>query len=220
MRTTILHCRDWDTAAIHLTIRTARLRKLRLLWPSGAITPTPIFSSWTSQLGLALNATRILLGGAQTCGDPPKAQCDAEATADLEYSTAMANSFGAASATAAVYEYEGLNGDSMEDVLNQILTDHKVRVINMSWGIAENELSSSELTSFHAVFRALVGAGITPVAASGDGGATSGCGASVTVSYPASDPYVVAVGGTSLDTSSNGYSGETAWQGNSTPGIV
>ena len=173
--------------------------------------------TWVSQYGLALHATRILLDGAVRCGAPPKPQCDAEATVDLEYTTAMANSFRTPGTTAAVYEYEGANGNSMPDVLNHILSDLKVRVVNMSWGIGEDQLSHTELNSWNTLLKSMVTQGFTLVAASGDGGSTADC-ASVTTLFPASDPYVVAVGGTSLNTSSGGFLGETAWQGNTAPG--
>ena len=173
--------------------------------------------TWVSQYGLALHATRILLDGAIQCGAPPKPECDAEATVDLEYTTAMANSFRTPGTTAAVFEYEGHDGNSMPDVLNHILSDLKVRVVNMSWGIGEDELSHAELNTWNTLLKSMVTQGFTLVAASGDGGSTSDC-ASLTTLFPASDPYVVAVGGTSLNTSAGGFFSENAWQGNTAPG--
>jgi subtilase family serine protease len=99
---------------------------------------------WVNQFGLALNATRVLVDGAHQCSAD---NCDFEATADLEYSTAMANSFGSAGTTAAVYVYEGPNGNAMEDVLNRIMNDGHVRVVNMSWGGAERYFLDGEIDS-------------------------------------------------------------------------
>jgi kumamolisin len=50
----------------------------------------------------------------------------------------------------------------------------------------------------HGIFNWMVGQGMTLVAASGDQGATAGCGAAVAVQYPASDPNIVGAGGTTL----------------------
>jgi subtilase family serine protease len=66
-----------------------------------------------------------------------------------------------------------------------------------------------------AIFSGMVGQGWTLVAASGDEGATATwCEAQVGVFFPASDPYVVAAGGTTLRLDSySDYIGETGWTG-------
>ncbi len=67
----------------------------------------------------------------------------------------------------------------------------------------------------HKVFQAAAAKGITVFAASGDYGDRP-CQSRHTVGtvYPAADPYVTAVGGTSLSlTASDTYAGETAWSG-------
>jgi len=57
----------------------------------------------------------------------------------------------------------------------------------------------------------MLGQGWSLIAASGDGGATADCGDHLSVSYPASDPDVTAVGGSSLSKNQSQYLGETAW---------
>jgi hypothetical protein len=71
----------------------------------------------------------------------------------------------------------------------------------------------------HAIFNAMVGQGWTLLAASGDQGATTGCVAADHVNYPASDPDVTAVGGTSLSFYTDDiFQSETGWQGGTDPG--
>ena len=169
------------------------------------------FLSWQgNQLSgnLAQNVQRYFVDGTPTC-------CSPETTLDVEYSTAMANSFGTAANTAAIHVYEGVNYQmsTLLDVVNRISTDGFARVLNMSWGLAENyEIDAPTMDSYHAVFNQMVGQGWSLVAASGDHGAATDC-AHVSVSYPASDPDVTAAGGTELYAGSWGYNFEHGWSG-------
>ncbi|MGC2111390.1 MAG: S53 family peptidase, partial [Candidatus Korobacteraceae bacterium] len=158
---------------------------------------------------LAHNVFRFFVHGTPRC-------CEPETTLDVEWATAMSNSFGSSASTAAVLVYEGTNGNNstMLDVLNRVLTDNYARVLSMSWGGAENyEVPASDMESYHAVFNQLSGEGWTIVAASGDGGATSDCADHLSVFYPESDPDVTSVGGTTLYTDVGNYSSEAAWGG-------
>jgi subtilase family serine protease len=84
-------------------------------------------------------------------------------------------------------------------------------VISMSWGAAENSASCSTWTGETSVFEKAASAGAILLAASGDDGGKDGT-SSATVNYPAADPYVVGVGGTTLSvTSAGAYSSETVW---------
>ena len=65
----------------------------------------------------------------------------------------------------------------------------------------------------HAIFNSMIGQGWTLMTASGDRGATDDC-AHESVSYPASDPDVVGVGGTLLTLFSDStYDREVGWTG-------
>lgn len=93
-----------------------------------------------------------------------------------------------------------------------------IQVVSTSWGTCEDlmaEAYPSALRSAHAAIGRTVSAGATVFAASGDDGSQD-CPAffsdSDDVDYPASDPAVVAVGGTTLRHSSKGWS-ESAWDG-------
>lgn len=167
--------------------------------------------NFASTFGLAYNTQTIYVDGQGGC-------CHAEPTLDVEWSTAMANSFGSAGNTAKVYVYEAVGPyyGVLLSMVEQALTDGYARVLSMSWGAAESYgISDYYMNSLHNVFNQMVGQGWSLVAASGDGGATTGCYPRLYVSYPASDPDVTAVGGTSLSTGQNYYGGETGWSGGS-----
>ncbi|MFI5117315.1 MAG: protease pro-enzyme activation domain-containing protein [Terriglobales bacterium] len=162
--------------------------------------------------GMVSNVQRYFVDGTPPC-------CSPETTLDVEWSTAMANSFDTPADTAAIHVYEGVNGQfsTMLDVVNQALSDGHARVLNMSWGAAEvYRFPSDVMDSFHDIFNQMVGQGWTLVAASGDGGATTDCADHLSVSYPASDPDVTAAGGTTLEEGYfTGFISETGWTGGS-----
>jgi subtilase family serine protease len=86
-------------------------------------------------------------------------------------------------------------------------------VLSMSFGLSENQYpttGSLTIAATHQLFVTMISHGTTPFASSGDNGASSCCN----VSYPASDPLVVAVGGTTLNLDgSASYVSETTWSG-------
>jgi subtilase family serine protease len=85
--------------------------------------------------------------------------------------------------------------------------------VSMSFGLSESlypTTGSFTIAAFHQLFVTITSHGTTPVASSGDTGASSCCN----VQYPSSDPLVIAVGGTSLFLNPDAsYSSEAAWSG-------
>ena len=100
---------------------------------------------------------------------------------------------------------------NMALAINRAVTDNTARVVNMSIGGCENWAPTAAID---ALFELAVAQGQTFAVSSGDSGSVAyGC-SGTSVQYPATSPYVVAVGGTSLYTNGNGsYAGETAWDG-------
>ena len=88
-----------------------------------------------------------------------------------------------------------------------------VSVISMSFGLEEAswpKSGSATIAKYHALFQTAVNKSIALFAASGDNGAT----VANNIIYPASDPLVTAVGGTSLYMNSDAsYNSETTWSG-------
>ncbi|WP_236873207.1 protease pro-enzyme activation domain-containing protein [Burkholderia sp. MSMB0856] len=93
--------------------------------------------------------------------------------------------------------------------INRAVSDNTARVVNMSIGGCENWAPTA---SMDVLFEMAVAQGQTFSVSTGDSGSVAyGC-SGTSVQYPASSPYVVAVGGTSLYTNGNGsYGGEMAW---------
>lgn len=90
-------------------------------------------------------------------------------------------------------------------------------VISISASAGEHFFTRAEAAQVHAAMEQARNHQITVVASSGDLGAISDSGPPKQVSLPASDPLVLAVGGTILDASRprGSYLGEMAWNGGS-----
>ncbi|WP_410210162.1 protease pro-enzyme activation domain-containing protein [Aquirhabdus sp.] len=119
--------------------------------------------------------------------------------------------------SAVTKQSDGSYGPANDDILaamNKVVTDNKVKIVNMSFG--ESEGDESYRAAENTVFKQGVLQGITFSASAGDEGAyedSTGVPAKTTsVSLPATSPYVVSVGGTELTTvGTDAYSGETTW---------
>ncbi len=102
--------------------------------------------------------------------------------------------------------------DAISFVANSLPTE---TVLSMSFGLSESSYpttGSNSIAATHTLFVTITSHGTTPFASSGDSGSASCCN----VQYPASDPLVVAVGGTSLTLNSDAsYASETTWSGSS-----
>ncbi|VWC54593.1 peptidase S53 [Burkholderia lata] len=112
---------------------------------------------------------------------------------------------------------------------NKAVTDNVAKVINVSLGVCESSANStgSQATD-DTIFKQAVAQGQTFSVSAGDHGAyecASGTPSrsTYTVSEPATSPYVIAVGGTTLftNTSTNAYNSEIVWNDPSwQPGTV
>jgi hypothetical protein len=158
---------------------------------------------------LAYNVQEKYIDGTPAC-------CDGEGTMDMEWSTAMSNSFGGYQDTSKVYLYDGanFNDSTFTDIYNTMVSDNLARVFSTSWSCTEiYGCNSSEMSTRDSIFSEMAGQGWTLTAASGDRGAYDDC-SHLAVSFPASDPNVVGAGGTELSLSSGPiYDSETAWAG-------
>jgi hypothetical protein len=126
---------------------------------------------------------------------------DSEAALDIEMALSLAPNL------SAVIFYEG---STPLEILNQMASDNTARQLSCSYVFAPDP------ASFEPVFQEFAAQGQSFFASSGDGGAFSlpGCTGSCWNSlFPADDPYVTAVGGTVLATSTSGggWASETAW---------
>ena len=103
-----------------------------------------------------------------------------------------------------------MNTPDLMNAVNWARYQPGVSVVSMSWQSPE---SSADL-QWHSIFTTPPGhTGVTFIAAAGDYGAWNNPQQTqVGVSWPAADPNVLSVGGTTMYTTSNGtYLGESAW---------
>ena len=116
-------------------------------------------------------------------------------------------------ATIAVYFAPNTDAGFLDAVTTAIHdTTNKPSVISISWGGPESNWTSQAMTAMDDAFQAASTLGITVCIASGDHGSSDGVtdGADH-VDFPASSPFALACGGTSLRATANAISGEVVW---------
>jgi PKD repeat protein len=149
---------------------------------------------------------------------------DVEDALDVEWSHA------AAPGAAIEMVFSPNAGAGLYFAIDWVVAHHAADILSMSWGEPEvgvydpatmpcssacNASTDGSFDILGPVLELAAAEGMTAFAASGDCGAADGT-TGVSVSYPASDPYVTGVGATALTTQPNGtYVSETAWNGNS-----
>jgi kumamolisin len=106
------------------------------------------------------------------------------------------------------------------DTYNKIASDNSAKEISTSWGLSETQSTISVLNAENNAFQQMAAQGQSIYAASGDSGAYDD-GQTLSVDDPASQPYMVGVGGTTLSvadpsTDNESWSGETTWNSGST----
>jgi subtilase family serine protease len=146
----------------------------------------------------------------------------AETSLDVQWAHAMAPAAGIVLMTSPVSETQGVQGMPEFLKLEEYALDHHLgTIISQSWGTTENTLFTHDgrkvLADFENFYQRAASEGVTVLASAGDSGtANPDVNGKIypfpTVGYPASSPWVTAVGGTSLYADTNGnYQSETAW---------
>jgi len=104
------------------------------------------------------------------------------------------------------------NSDAGEAALfTAILDDNRAQVINYSWGTCESQVASDHQAAMDALYARAAAQGVTILVASGDSGADGCRDGTVVADWPATEPYALAVGGTSFALDSSGNLNESAW---------
>lgn len=129
-----------------------------------------------------------------------------ETATDVEWAHAMAPG-----ANIVLVIARDANVSTLDTAVSYVVSNNIANIISLSWGIQENQLGRSGVLTFSSVYKDAAQNGITILAATGDFGAYDQQNA-LTVNFPSSDPYVLAIGGTSLFVTNNVYR-ETAWGG-------
>jgi kumamolisin len=167
-------------------------------------------SAYFSGLGIGAAPSVTVMsvdhGKNQPTGDPNGP--DGEVMLDIEV-------VGAVAPAAKIAVYFAPNTDAgFLDAITTAVHDvtNKPSVISISWGGAESSWTQQSMTAFDSAFQAAAALGITVCIASGDNGSSDGVtGGGDHVDFPASSPYALGCGGTSLQASGTTITGETVW---------
>jgi subtilase family serine protease len=133
-----------------------------------------------------------------------------EAALDIETLAGLAPK-----ATIDVYQAPNTNG-GFYGIFKKWVTTDTDKVLSVSWGSCEADTSAATMKAQEALFEQANAQDQTVFAAAGDNGST-GCSTNATPNArlsavsPASDPYVIGVGGTSFGFASNNDIVEVAW---------
>ncbi len=153
--------------------------------------------------------------------DPQQVDSAFEISLDVEWAHAIAPR-----ATIDLVLAPGLSFTDILSVIQFAVKHNLGSVISMSFGAPETCVPSGILQAEHQAFEEATQKHITLLASAGDSGAAEAlCANGVEVApgpgveYPASDPLVTAVGGTSLiaDTTTGKYISETTWNDQTIP---
>jgi kumamolisin len=164
--------------------------------------------TYFSQLGVnpAPSVTTVSVDGAnnQPTGDPGSA--DGEVELDIEVAGSIAPG-----ANQKVF-FGPNTTQGFLDAINQAVHDPNVTLISISWGQAESEWTQQALVTYDQLFQSAAALGKTVFVAAGDNGSSDGVTDGQNhVDFPASSPFVVACGGTTLQASNGQITSETVW---------
>ncbi len=166
------------------------------------------FASYLSGLGIPAQTVTIVSvdGVSSTPGQDQNA--DVEVMLDAEIAGAVAPG-----ARIAMYFASNTDQGFLDAVTTAIHdTTNKPSVISISWGAAESTWTQQARNALNQAISAAQAMAVSVCVASGDGGSSDGQtdGASH-ADFPASSPYVLGCGGTTLSASGDTISSETTW---------
>ena len=173
-----------------------------------------------AELGIAqpkVTAVSVDHGKNQPTGDPNGP--DGEVMLDIEVAGAIAPQ-----AHLAVY-FAPNTDEGFLDAITTAVHDkvNRPSIISISWGGPESSWTPQSMTAYDDAFQAAAAMGVTVCAAAGDNGSSDNAEGD-NVDFPASSPYVLACGGTSLHATGDSIATETVWndgaQGGSTGGGI
>ena len=154
----------------------------------------------------ACNGSQLHVRNINVDGNLPGGSGAGEAALDLEMIAGLAPN-------AQILDYQATTPDEKGflDDLNQIAADDQVQVVSISYGEGEDQTTPSYMAQFDQTLEILAVEGISVFISSGDCAAyVDGVFGQLQVSFPASAPWAVAVGGTKLSGSN-----EIAWSADS-----
>jgi subtilase family serine protease len=211
-------CAAYGVDALHNEGWTGKGQTIVIVDPYGSPTALQDLQIFSATFGLsAPNLTIIHPDGQPTMNSNDKLSSVAETSMDLQWAHAIAPDANLVLIAANPSETEGVHGfPSMFKGIQIAISNYPGSPISQSFAATEQAFESptnSQLLAYEAIYQQALAAGCTPLAAAGDwgtanytkqAGGNSGSSATPgyyhypTVNWPASSPYVTAVGGTWL----------------------
>jgi kumamolisin len=159
----------------------------------------------------------------------PSVQDLEEIALDVEWSSSLAP--GALIRVYGTSSSDMTASHALQQVLADLPSQPQMHQVSMSYGVVENELSNGQIQADSQILAAIASQGVSVFFSSGDGGSRpdpatgeyDGSAAQPAVVYPASDPSVTGVGGTTLTYSGAGANGsfsETGWLSSLGGGVI
>ncbi len=163
-------------------------------------------NTYFNQLGISTpQVSAISVDGGQ---NQPGGDADAEVMLDIEVAGAVASG-------AQIAVYFATNTDQgFHDAIAAAAHDttRQPSIISISWGQSEDSWTEQALNAMNAALEDAANMGVTVTVAAGDNGATDGVkDGQLHVDFPASSPYVVACGGTTLKAKGGTIASEQVW---------
>jgi len=194
---------------------------IALIELGGGFSNSDLTTYW-QQLDLPqVSVTAIGVDGATNSPSGDPASADGEVTLDIQVAGAVAPA-----SRIAVY-FTPNTDQGFYDAISAAIHDktRKPSVISISWGMPEDRWTPQAMNAFNALFYDAALLGISVCVAAGDSGSSDGeTDGANHVDFPASSPWVLACGGTSLILNDGQIASETVWndgsQGGATGGGV
>ncbi|MGH9352898.1 MAG: S53 family peptidase [Terriglobia bacterium] len=167
--------------------------------------------TYFSKLGIAEpSVTAVSVDGVQNQPAPGGDSPDAEVDLDIEVAG------GAAPGASIVVYFSNFTERGWVDALTTAVHDslHNPSVLSVSWGYPEGQLTwtPQAMQAVNEALQAAAAMGITVCVASGDDGSRDEVDDGLAhVDFPASSPYVLACGGTTLASANNTITSEVVW---------
>lgn len=190
---------------------------IALIELGGGFKDSDLQSYW-QQLGLTdVSVTAVSVDGAQNRPTGDSDGPDGEVVLDIEVAGGVAPGANIAVYFAPNTDQGFLNG------INAAIHDtvRRPSVISISWGSVESEWTPQALNAFNAAFHDAALLGISVCVAAGDNGSSDGeKDGRAHADFPASSPWVLACGGTTLVGSNGKIKSEEVWNDGPTGGAT
>jgi kumamolisin len=188
------------------TAGTGSGQTIALIELGGGFNPSDL-AQYFQGLGIA-PAPSVTAVGVAGGSNQPGGEADGEVMLDIEVAGAVASGAG-------IVVYFAPNTDQgFYEAISQAAHDptHKPTVMSISWGGPEDSWSSASVDAMQSALEDAVGLGVSVTVAAGDSGSSDGeSDGAPHVDFPASSPYALGCGGTTLTASGSVIASEVVW---------